>query len=247
MEQRMEQAVALPAHREPGMSAGVDRRVVALTAPVSPAAEQYRSLHYRLERLRGERPLQVLALTSPLPGEGKTLTALNLALVAARAAPERRVVLVDADLRRGQVAPRLGLRSGSPGLAEVLAGACELEEVVQELASPRLAVVPAGALREDPTPLLAGPRMAPLLARLRELYGAVYVDLPPALLFADAAILGHQVDGVLLVVRARTTPGRAARQAVEQLGGVPLVGCVLNGAEAGAAPYLRGERRQGSH
>ena len=69
------------------------------------AAEQYRSLYYRLERMRELRPMKVVAVTSAVPGEGKTVTAVNLALAAARANPERRILLIDADLRRSQVAP----------------------------------------------------------------------------------------------------------------------------------------------
>ena len=67
----------------------------------------------------------------------------------------------------------------------------------------------------------------------------MYIDLPPTLPFADAAILSHQTDGVLMVVRANVTPTRAVNQAVEQLGGAPILGCVLNGAEVSTSPYLK--------
>src|SRR5437773_2186909 len=80
----------------------VDRRVVTLTNPASLAAEQYRTLYYRLDRLRQMRPMKIVAFTSALPGEGKTVTAVNLALTAARACPEKRILLIDADLRRSQ-------------------------------------------------------------------------------------------------------------------------------------------------
>src|SRR5512140_82903 len=87
----------------------VDRRVVTLTAPASAAAEQYRTLYYRLERMRELRPMKVISFTSALPGEGKTLTAVNVALTSARANPDRRILLVDADLRCSQVGATLGL------------------------------------------------------------------------------------------------------------------------------------------
>jgi len=89
-------------HRTDGSSvshAPVNDRVVSLTAPGSVAAEQYRSLYYRLERLREQRPMRLVALTSALAGEGKTVTAVNLALTSARANPDRRILLIDADLR----------------------------------------------------------------------------------------------------------------------------------------------------
>ncbi|NOJ97573.1 polysaccharide biosynthesis tyrosine autokinase [Corallococcus sp. CA049B] len=219
-------------------SNAVDRRVVTLTAPASAAAEQYRTLYYRLERMREQRPMKVVALTSAMPGEGKTVTSVNLALAAARANPERRILLVDADLRRGQVAPTLGMRN-KVGLAELLAGECDVRDVVRRFNSTRLAVIPAGSTPEESTQVLASARMKQFLKAVREGFDEVYVDLPPTLPFADAAILGHQMDGVLMVIRANVTPSKVVNQAVEQLAGAALVGCVLNGAEVNATPYLK--------
>ncbi|RKH65573.1 CpsD/CapB family tyrosine-protein kinase [Corallococcus aberystwythensis] len=219
-------------------SNAVDRRVVTLTAPASAAAEQYRTLYYRLERMREQRPMKVVALTSAMPGEGKTVTSVNLALAAARANPERRILLVDADLRRGQVAPTLGMRN-KQGLAELLAGECDVRDVVRRFNSTRLAVIPAGSTPEESTQVLASARMKQFLKAVREGFDEVYVDLPPTLPFADAAILGHQMDGVLMVIRANVTPSKVVNQAVEQLAGAALVGCVLNGAEVNATPYLK--------
>jgi protein-tyrosine kinase len=221
-----------------GTPNAVDGRVVPLTAPASSAAEQYRSLYYRLERMREMRPMKVLGVTSSLPGEGKTVSTVNLALTAARANVERRILLIDADLRRGQVATTLGIK-GRPGLAEVLSGDCEVREVVRRFQSTRMAIITAGRTPEEPTQALASARMKQLLQLLREHFDEVYMDLPPTLPFADAAILGHQSDGLLMVVRANVTPTRAVQQAVEQLGGAPILGCVLNGAEVGDTPYMK--------
>src|SRR5687768_8509947 len=111
MDQELERAQNfLPRVNEPQAANSVDGNVVSLTAPASAAAEQYRTLYYRLERMRQLRPMKVVAFASSLPGEGKTLSAVNLALTAARAAPERRTLLIDADLRRSQVATYLGIR-----------------------------------------------------------------------------------------------------------------------------------------
>lgn len=216
----------------------VDRRVVSLTAPASNAAEQYRSLYYRLERMRALRPMKIISATSAIPGEGKTVTVVNLALAAARANPERRILLIDADLRRSQVAQVLGIRS-KPGLSEMLSGDCEVRDIVRRFASTRLSVIPAGEMPEEPTQVLASPQMKQLLQAVREGFDEVYVDLPPTLPFADAAILGHQSDGVLMVIRANVTPVKVINQAVEQLGGAPLLGCVLNGAELSNTSYPR--------
>ncbi|HVE85131.1 MAG TPA: CpsD/CapB family tyrosine-protein kinase, partial [Myxococcales bacterium] len=218
-------------------SAGVDRNVVTLTAPASVAAEQFRTLYFRLERLKQVRSMKVVAITSAIPGEGKTVTAVNLALAAARASLDRRILLLDADLRRGRVAGLLGIRS-SPGLRELLEGDAEVRDVVRRFQGERLAVVPAGTSSPEPTGALASPRMRQLLERVRDHFDEVYIDAPPTLPFADAAILGAQADGVLMVIRANQTSARHVRTAVEMLAGAPIVGCVLNGSDQAQASYL---------
>jgi capsular exopolysaccharide synthesis family protein len=216
----------------------VDRRVVSLTAPASTAAEQYRTLYYRLERLRELRPMKVVALTSAMQGEGKTVTSVNLALTSARANPDRRILLLDADLRRGQVGEVLGC-GNKPGLADFLAGEAELNQIVRGFKATRLAVIPSGAVPEEPTQLLASARMKELLQAVRANFDEVYVDLPPTLPFADAPILACQADGVVMVIRANVTPSLRVDHALEQLAGAPVVGCVLNGAELSSTPYLK--------
>ncbi|MGQ0507906.1 MAG: CpsD/CapB family tyrosine-protein kinase, partial [Myxococcaceae bacterium] len=182
----------------------VDPRVVTLTAPASIAAEQYRTLYYRMERMRELRPMKVIAFTSALPGEGKTMTAVNLALASARANPERRILLIDADMRRSSVAEYLGVRS-RPGLSEVIAGECDIRDAVRRFKSTRLALIPGGREADEATQVLASARMRELLKRVRESFDEVYVDLPPTLPFADASIFGHQSDAVVLVIRAGVT------------------------------------------
>ncbi|MBI3185666.1 MAG: CpsD/CapB family tyrosine-protein kinase [Myxococcales bacterium] len=212
----------------------VDRRLVTLTAPASAAAEQYRALYYRLERMRELAPMKLVAFTSALPSEGKSVTAANLALTSARANRERRVVLVDADFRRSRAANYLGIKP-RPGLSELLAGDCEGREAVRRFRSSRLVVIPAGAPPEEPGQALAGPRMRQLLHSLREGFDEVYLDLPPALPFADASILAASVDGLVLVIRACATSHRFVAEAIERLSGTRLIGCVLNAAEPGGA------------
>jgi protein-tyrosine kinase len=240
MEQTMERAGNFLPRVDEAANApnAVDKRVVSLTAPSSAAAEQYRSLYYRLERMRELRPLKLVGVTSALPGEGKTVTTVNLALVAARANLDRRILLIDADLRRGQVAETLGIR-GRPGLSELLSGECEVRDLVRRFHSTRVAVITAGGTPEEPTQALASTRMKQFLKMVREHFDEVYMDLPPTLPFADSTILGHQADGLLMVVRANVTPAKAVNQAVEQLAGAPVLGCVLNGAELSETPYMK--------
>lgn len=240
MDQKLERADNFLPRVDEGALApnAVDRRVVTLTAPASSAAEQYRTLHWRLERMRELRPMKVVAFTSALAGEGKTVTAVNLSLASARASPDRRVLLVDADFRRGQVAGYLGFKA-RPGLAELIAGDCDVNQAVRRFRSTRLAVIPAGATPEEPGQLLGSARMRQFLHAMREGFDEVYLDLPPTLPFADAAMLSCQSDGVVLVIRANVTSHKRIVQAIEQLAGAPVVGCVLNAAEPSAAPYLK--------
>lgn len=216
----------------------LDRRVVSLTAPASGAAEQYRTLYYRLERMRELRPMKIVALTSAMAGEGKTVTAVNLALTAARANLDRRILLIDADLRRSGVAQALGFRS-RPGLSDLLQGDCELNEAIRRFRSTRLTVIPSGTPPEEPAQLLASRRMKELLKGVRENFDEVYVDLPPVLPFADPGIVAVQMDGVLMVIRAGATSSRTVTNAIEQLHGAPVIGCVLNAAEQSVTPYAK--------
>lgn len=240
MDQSMERAGNFLPRADEGSGAAneVDRRVVTLTAPASSAAEQYRTLYYRLERMKEMRPMKVIAFTSAMPGEGKTVTTVNLALTAARANPDKRILLIDADLRRSQVATMLGVRS-RPGLSELLSGDADAMDTVRRFRTTPLAVIPAGGTPEEPTQLLASSRMKGLLAKVRGSFDEVYLDLPPTLPFADSAILGGMSDGVVMVIRAGATPMRQVGQAIEHLAGAPVVGCVLNGAQQSAVPYIK--------
>ncbi len=133
MDTSMERSANFVSRVDPGVTNTVDGRVVSLTAPASTAAEQYRVLYHRLERVRAVKPLRTLTITSAVSGEGKTLTAVNLALTAAQANPQRQVLLVDCDLRRPHVHDYLGL-SATPGLGEVLAEEAQLRALLTLLA-----------------------------------------------------------------------------------------------------------------
>jgi len=214
----------------------VDSRVVTLTLPASAAAEQYRVLYHRLERMRALKPLKLVALTSAVAGEGKTITAVNLAMAAAAASPDRKVLLIDCDLRRPKVHTYLGLRA-SPGLGEVLREEVEIGQAVRRFSSTRLAVLPAGAPVEEAADLLASSRMRRLLQLAGEHFDEIYLDAPPALAFADAHILSAQCQGVLMVVKAGATSSKRVAQALAMLGDAPVLGCVLNGVEVTELAY----------
>jgi capsular exopolysaccharide synthesis family protein len=208
----------------------IAEQLVSLLAPDSFAADQYRMLRYAIERLRKERGLQVLAMSSPTPGDGKTITTLNLAGALAQG-PDSRVLVVDADLRRPSVSKYLGLSThGVAGLAEVLLDpACGLHHVVRRLDGFNLSVVPAGTPQNAPYEMLNSPRLDNFLREARDLYDWVLIDTPPLVPLPDCRLIGQWVDGFLLVVGASKTPRRLVADALNLLDPAKMLGIVFNG------------------
>jgi len=205
-----------------------DPHLVVLERPQSPVAERYRRLCLRLASRPRESTGQGRAflVTSALPGEGKTTTAFNLALAFSEDRG-RETILVDADLRRPAVARHLAPEP-SLGLAEVLAGSASLEQALVKLWDVRLAVLPAGRGGSNPEGSFRPESLEPLMAELRRKYRTIVLDSAPTVPFTDAAILGRLVDGVVLVVRARSTTKPLIEKALESLRDTPLAGFVLN-------------------
>ncbi len=172
----------------------------------------------------------VIAVTSPVAGDGKTITSVNLARSLAQA-PEHRILLVDADLRRGCVGQQLGVgRATSLGLAGAIATAgTRLDAVVRHLPASNLWVLPAGACPSMPYEALRSPRVGELLEEARGRFDYVLVDTPPVVPVADWRVLGQWVDGVLLVVGAHYTPRALLDEALSVLGPEKVVGIVFNG------------------
>jgi Mrp family chromosome partitioning ATPase len=212
-------------------SGAVDPRVVALTAPASGEAEQYRALHQRLERARGAGPLGAVSLVAATPGEGTTLTAANLAVTAARAHRERRVILVELNLQAPGLAAALGVPP-APGVIEVLAGEAGIADAARRFHGTPLTVMCAGRSAEAlPADWMCAPELETLLEGLRANFDEVLVDLPPVLACADGVRVAARTAGVLLVIRARHATGRDVGRALELMEGLPMLGCVLNDAD----------------
>ena len=205
-------------------------RLVAHGEPLSAAAESYRSLRTSLLMAANHRP-QVLAVTSSLPSEGKSLTSVNLATVLAQQGAK--VLLVDGDLRQPSVHSVFDL-SPDPGLAAMLAGAAtEATNGASPDWLPNLTVLPAGTNCASPAEMLAGGTMESMLADWRRRFDYVVLDTPPVSLFTDAVLLGSQADLVLLVARCGVTTKYALRHAADLLRrtNVNLAGVVLNGID----------------
>jgi protein-tyrosine kinase len=200
--------------------------LVAGLAPKSLAAEQYRSLRTRLAQMEGSGGLRTVLISSPQKGEGKSVTAANLALTMAQEL-QRRVVLIEADLRKPSLQHLFGLPPG-PGLAEYLTGAVELKDALQFVPEHNLTLLTAGSAPLNPAELLGSTAMRRLLDHLRTRFDRVILDTPPVLPLADVAILAPIVDGSLLVVRAGITPKPAIENALRAFDASRLLGVVLN-------------------
>jgi capsular exopolysaccharide synthesis family protein len=196
-------------------------------ATSTPRAEAFRKIRTSLQFVNVDRPHQAILITSAVPAEGKSLTACNLAVALAEA--EKRVILVEGDLRRPTVSRYLGLPNGV-GLTNVLLGQVQLENAVQWWGGRLLATLTSGPIPPNPTALLSSHRLRDLLGELRDSYDLIIIDSPPALPLADAAALASSCDGVLMVVRhgkTRHEQLRAAVRAVENAG-ASVLGTILN-------------------
>jgi capsular exopolysaccharide synthesis family protein len=205
----------------------LDSRLVSLTSPGSFAAEQYQGLRLTIERLTKTRGPQVLAVTSPAAGEGKTLTAANLAGALARES-DRRVLLIDADLRRPSIAAALGL-APAPGLTDVLSSdQLELSAVAQMVQPFPLWVVTSGSPGSAIHRLLRSPRLDDLVQRARQEFDVVIVDTPPLLPVFDSAVMSQIVDQMLIVVAANQTPRKLLGEALNLVDPAKVMGIVFN-------------------
>jgi capsular exopolysaccharide synthesis family protein len=217
-------------------SGEVDPHLLAFTDPASPVAQQYRGLRGdAVLSHAGAEPIKVLSVTSAVPNEGKSVTCLNLAATLAEAG-DKRVVVVDADLRKPSLHKLLGI-DNQRGLADYLGGGTMLEMVMQRARLPNLWVLPAGRIPTNPAELLGGKRMDDLLARLRRDYSFAILDTPPVVSGSEAGSLTPRADGTLLVVRLERTPREVSRHAVELLRKVKanLLGTVVTGVPNDAA------------
>lgn len=222
--------LALRSPRMEEDAGALNKRRIALLQPQSFVAEQFRSLRARIDSLGASQPLRTIAITSAGPGDGKTMAAVNLALVMSMGVSSR-ILLVDCDLRRPRVHESLGLRVEA-GLAEVLRGAAELEDALITVEGTTLQVLPVRSLPPNPSELLASGRMRELVEKLVVRFDRVIFDLPPMLGLPDAKVVSDLCDGILFVVRAHVTPQEDVQSALEVVDRGRLLGVVLNDADS---------------
>lgn len=207
--------------------------VVSLTDPGSVEAEAYRALRTSITFAGLERSVKTILFTSGNPSEGKSTTVANLGVALARAG--KRVVIIDADLRRPRVNSFFGLPS-DVGLTSVLVGDARLDAAVHRVPGARgLWLLPSGPLLPNPSELLAGTRAAQLIAALADSHDFVLVDSPPMLPVSDAIALSARVDAIVLVALARKSTKRELKRCAALLAqvGAPLIGSILNRVRGG--------------
>ncbi|CAN5739092.1 hypothetical protein BH18ACT17_BH18ACT17_04840 [soil metagenome] len=210
-----------------GWSSRDKAELVARDHPGGPAAEAYRTLSTNIRFLRSQRSVVVIVVTSALPGEGKSATTANLAVVLAETGV--RTLLVDADLRRPRAERFLGVPNG-PGLREALEGSATLDDLVLQTDVSNLSIVRSGQMPYDPVALLAGPHAEAVFHDMRRLADVVICDAPPTLPVADASILAEAADAVLFVHDPAISSRTALEDAVRQLrtAGAEIAGGVYN-------------------
>jgi non-specific protein-tyrosine kinase len=219
-----------------------DNRCVALLAG-SGEAESYRVLRTRIIQKTGEGGGATVMITSTLPGEGKTLTAINLALTFAREFKQT-ALLVDCDLRQQRIHEYLGFPSDR-GLADYLLGNVPLEDLIVWPGIEKLTLISGGRTVRESSEIMGSHRMKELVSSLKSRYPERYVffDVPPVLAGADALAFAPFVDHILFVVRAGVTPLPEIRRALQLLPREKLLGLVLNGADVPLSRYDYGQKQ----
>ena len=238
---------SLPGKQDTGVPSG--RIGISNLRSVDPFFfELLKGLRAKVEYKMDTLNLRVLAVSSAVAGEGKTLTATHLATNMASTG-RKKVLLMDLDLRKSSIARELGMAADS-GMSEFLSGAVPKEKILRNSMVPGLSVIAAGKTVSSPTDMLAGEKFRFLLRDLREQFDLVILDTPPILPVPDAVTISEQVDAFILLFRFSHTPHQLFRQAIEELGERKIVGVVLNGEEKKSNNYYHkyyGKYYQAAH
>jgi receptor protein-tyrosine kinase len=217
----------------------VDQHIVSFHDPTSPVGEQYKIVRTNIQSLNLEKNYKTFVITSAIHGEGKTITAVNLALSLASGLNNKSVLLIDADMRKGRVSEYLGLNH-SPGLSDVLKGNVQLDATLLNPNIANLTVVLAGKGPKNPAELLNSKKMQSLIASFRSRFDYILIDAPPVMPLTDACILGAMADGVILVVQAGRTQREIIKHAENRLyqARAKTLGYIMTNVEFHLPQYL---------
>jgi capsular exopolysaccharide synthesis family protein len=215
----------------------VEGKPISEAEPRSPVAESFRALRTNITFSSVDATLRRIVITSPTPQDGKSTIAANLAVVMAQS--EKKIVLIDADLRRPKLHHYFGLLNRF-GLSDLFVQPVDnIGEALQPTSSVRLAVITSGSLPPNPSELLTSQRMGTILEKLMQGFDTILIDTPPILSVTDAAALTQAVDGVILVAKPGTTKMSDFRQSIETLKAVKanILGVVLNEVNPASRKY----------
>jgi capsular exopolysaccharide synthesis family protein len=207
----------------------VEPHLIAITQPRSAYCEQFRSLRTRILQAGERQQMRAFVITSSGVGEGKTLTALNLAWLLAQSEGIR-ALIIDSDLRQPCATDYLGI-DVSVGLSEVLSGQINLQQAIVRLEPAGLYLLPGGRARDDVAEMLSGPTFARVITEARRMFDYIIIDAPPLGIFTDANVLISRADAALLVVRAGKTRYAQIDKLLEQLPRERVLGVILNRTE----------------
>lgn len=212
-------------------------RLISVKEPSSVLTDQYRILYARIHQFNKKQSHKVFAVSSAVQDEGKTITALNLAVVMARDFGKK-TLLIEGDCKHPSI-PNYLRRQFSIGLVDVLSHKKDVQSAMVNFAHDNLSILPAAKNVQNSSSLLSSPEMVDLIKTLRERYDYVLIDSPPILPLSDMNMFADMVDGIILVVRAERTPRGAVLEAMDSLGTDKLIGIVLNDVRP---PFLRDYR-----
>ena len=212
----------------------VNKRRITMLQPESFASEQFRTLRGRIDSLATQQLIKTVAVVSANPDEGKSTASINLAIVTSMSVG-RKVLLVDCDLRRPKIHTSLGLEP-VVGLGEVLAGKASVEDAIMRADGISLDVLPVRSRPSNPSELLASDAMKETIEKISGLYDQVIFDTPACLGLPDAKTITELSDGIVLVVRAATTPKQDIETVLEILDQRRVLGLLLNGVVPGSSP-----------
>jgi protein-tyrosine kinase len=208
-----------------------ESHLIDLHRPMETPSEEFRSLRTKLNYMQSLQSLHTVVVASASPAEGKSFTAMNLALAESHLA-DNSVLIADFDLRRPTLHNLLQL-DRSPGVADYLLGEAPLEKVIKRISGSNLYFMPAGKPVKNPLELLNLREVRVLLSELHTLFNWAFFDTPPLLFSADANLLAAMTDGTILVVRIGSTTIDTISRAAQSLSDNNVLGVVCNGARAG--------------
>lgn len=217
------------------MAEKLDPILVSITEPISVAAEQYRVVGAKLNKLSKDQGPRVIAVMSSIKSEGKTLTSINLSAVLAKDF-DRRVLLLEADFKNPTVTRLLG-RPMNGGLTDLLSKKTDLEHVSLSYFDGRLTIVPAGKSFGDDLRLLGSDHARAFIQQMKARYDYVLLDVPPVLPLADANVITGLADGIIMVILAGHTPPHVVKRAMADLDSRKIIGVVLNNVSSFMSHY----------